>query len=51
MPSAERFVTDLSAAERTEVHFTLVDGQSITRTCRPDFADWFSLLFRRVRSR
>lgn len=48
---AERFVADPSAAVRTEVRFTLADGQTITRTFRPDFADWFSVSFSRVRSR
>jgi hypothetical protein len=43
---AERFVADPSAAERIEVRFTLADGQTITRTFRPDFADWFSVSFR-----
>jgi len=40
---AERFVSDPSAADQTEVRFTLADGQSITRTFRPDMADWFSV--------
>ncbi len=48
---AGRFVADPSGAERTEVRFTLADGQTVTRTFRPDFADWFSVSFRRVRSR
>ena len=42
---AERFVEDPSAAERTEVRFTLANGQTITRTFRPDFADWFAVSF------
>jgi hypothetical protein len=48
---AERFVADPCAAVRTEVQFTLSDGQTVTRTFRPDFADWFSVPFHRVRSR
>ena len=40
---AERFVSAPSAADQTEVRFTLADGQSITRTFRPDMADWFSV--------
>ena len=40
---AERFVKDPSAAEQAEVRFTLADGQMITRTFRPDSADWFAV--------
>jgi len=42
---AERFVDNPSAAERTDVRFTLADGRTITKTLRPDFADWFSVPF------
>lgn len=48
---AERFVADPSAAERTEVRFTLADGQVVMRTFRPDFADWFSVAWSRAPSR
>ncbi len=40
---AERFVSAPSAADQTEVRFTLADGQTITRTFRPDFAAWFAV--------
>ncbi len=42
---AERFVENPSAAERIDVQFALADGQTITRTFRPDFADWFAVSF------
>ena len=47
---AESFVEAPAAAERTEVRFTLADGQTITRTFRPDSADWFAVPLHRDRS-
>ncbi len=42
LPS-EKFVSDPASATPVEVRFTLADGRTVTRTFRPDFADWFSV--------
>jgi hypothetical protein len=39
---AEKFVSDPAAAQPVEVRFQMADGQAVTRTLRPDSADWFA---------
>ena len=41
LPS-DKFVSDPAAAAPVEVRFTLSDGRAVTRSFRPDFADWFA---------
>jgi hypothetical protein len=42
LPS-ERFVPEPAKVPLVEVRFTLADGRVVTRSFRPDFADWFAV--------